>query len=204
VPTPSAYTRAFLDLRRYNRISPAAQLNVRLVTAGWVGGDELPLQRRLSVGGPGALPGFDFRRTEGIPEIGMCTSSNAPAGVTPVPQAQCERLALAQAEYRSEVNVSLFDWFGRQRPVPESERNFSSVSVRAEWVLFADAGRGWLVGPRDGEGMQYPARSLPGLRTFRADVGGGLDFGLLGVYVAKAVSKWSEPVNYFVRVRHRF
>ena len=204
VPARSTYTRVLLDLRRYNRISPIAQLNLRLVTGGWVGGDELPLQRRLSVGGPGSLPGFDFRRTEGSPEIGMCTSRTAPAGVTLVPQAQCERLALAQAEYRSELNVSLFDWFGRQRLIPDKERSFSGVSVRAEWVLFADAGRGWLVGPRDGQGMQYPARSLPGLSTFRADVGGGLDFDVLGVYAAKAVSKGSEPVNFFVRVRHRF
>jgi outer membrane protein assembly factor BamA len=204
VPTPSGYTRAFLDLRRYNRISPGAQLNLRLVTGGWMGGDELPLQRRLSVGGPGSLPGFDFRRTEGVPEVGMCTSPNAPLDVPLLPQAQCERLVLAQAEYRNELNLSLFDWFGRQRLVSDKERSFSGVSVRAEWVLFADAGRGWLVGPRDGEGMQYPARSLPGLSTFRADAGGGLDFGILGVYVAKAVSEWSEPVNFFVRVRHRF
>jgi hypothetical protein len=204
VPPLATYSRVFLDLRRYNRLSPAAQLNVRLVAGGWLGGDELPLERRLSVGGPGSLPGFDFRRTEGDPEVGMCTSSNAPPGVTLVPQAECERMVLAQVEYRSEVDLNVFDWFSRRRATPEPQRSFSGFSVGGEWVLFADAGRGWLVGPRDDRGLQYPSRSFPGLNTFRADVGAGLDFGILGVYVAKAVSKSSEPFNFFLRLRHRF
>ena len=42
---------------------------------GWLGGDELPLQRRLSVGGSGTLPGFDFRRFHEQNDVGMCTSS---------------------------------------------------------------------------------------------------------------------------------
>ena len=48
------YGRAFVDLRRYNRLTPDAQLNFRLAAGGWVHGDPLPAQRRLSVGGPGA------------------------------------------------------------------------------------------------------------------------------------------------------
>jgi hypothetical protein len=57
------YARGFLDLRRYNRVSPEAQLNLRLVAGGWLNGDELPLQRRFSIGGPGAVDGYPFRRT---------------------------------------------------------------------------------------------------------------------------------------------
>jgi hypothetical protein len=59
------YDRIFVDVRRYNRVSPDGQLNVRFVAGGWLSGDDLPLQRRFSVGGPGTLPGFDFRRIDG-------------------------------------------------------------------------------------------------------------------------------------------
>ena len=54
---PVRYSRGFLDFRRYNRVSPDAQLNVRLVGGAWLNGDPLPLQRRFAVDGPGAMPG---------------------------------------------------------------------------------------------------------------------------------------------------
>jgi hypothetical protein len=60
---PTQYTRGLFDFRRYNRLGPDAQLNMRVVLGGWLGGDPLPLERRLSVDGPGALPGFDFQRS---------------------------------------------------------------------------------------------------------------------------------------------
>ena len=60
-PAPDvAYGRGFLDVRRYNRVSPTAQVNLRLVAGGWLHGDALPAQRRLSLGGAGTLPGYDF------------------------------------------------------------------------------------------------------------------------------------------------
>jgi hypothetical protein len=119
-------------------------------------------------------------------------------------QAQCERMALAQLEFRSELDLSLFEWFDRAGAIPPRGRSFSGFSVRGEWVLFADAGRGWLVGPRDAQGLTYPSGSVPPLHSYRADVGGGLDFSVLGVFAAKSVSNSSEPLNFFVRVRHRF
>jgi hypothetical protein len=129
-------------------------------------------------------------------------------------EAECERIMLAQAEYRGEIDLNLFEWFSRQRAIGDAEKSFSGFSVKGEWVVFADGGRGWLVGPRDASNLpfperqypdlQYPAQSLPPLGTYRADVGAGLDFGVLGVFIAKAVSKGNEPLNYFVRVRHRF
>src|SRR5205085_1039193 len=99
------YTRGFLDLRRYNRLSPQGQVNIRLVTGGWLNGDALPLQRRLSVEGPGATPGFDFRSPRGGVDVGTCGSGGSLAG-TP---AQCERIALAQIEYRGDL---AFDFNG--------------------------------------------------------------------------------------------
>jgi len=188
------YVRGFADVRRYNRLSPAAQLNMRLVIGGWLGGDDLPLQRRLSVGGPGSLPGFDFRRHPGGPDVATCE----PGASNPALPALCERIVLAQIEYRGALR------FGRLG-FREGSQWWADHGLKSpQWVAFADAGRGWLVGARQGE-LQYPARTLlPPLDSFRTDVGVGLDARIIGFFVAKAVSHRKEPANFFVRVRHRF
>jgi hypothetical protein len=189
-PATLHWRRGFLDLRRYNRLSPHGQLNVRLVAGGWLGGDELPLQRRFSLGGPGSLPGFDFRSGEDAERL-QCSSGATLPGVP----GQCERVLLAQIEYRGDVELG--PYFRARGP--------TSWGLRADanWILFADAGRGWLVGPRD-RAIRYPSSRLPSLSTFQTDVGAGFDFGLLALYVAKALSDADEPANFFVRVRHRF
>ena len=187
------YTRGFFDIRRYNRLGPSAQLNMRAVVAGWLGGDQLPLERRVSVDGPGTLPGFGFRTTRLGLDRGNCNIGSGAIGVP----AQCDRIALGQIEYRSDLKIpftgGLEDFPRRYR------RSHDDIS----WVLFADAGRGWLVDHGNGqpglEGTEFPA-----LSTFRTDIGIGLDVMGLGVYCAKALSSPSEPVNFFVRLRHRF
>lgn len=182
------YTRGFVDLRRYNRVAPNAALNVRVVLAGWLGGDPLPLERRLSLGGPGSIPGFDFRSAAGT-DVGTCASGVAPPGRP----AQCERIALAQLEYRGAFRLS---W--------TTERGtHSRLRADGAWVFFADAGRGWTVNA-SGYALDLGRAQLPPLSTYRTDLGVGLDFGWLGVYVAKAVSLPSEPANVFVRAGHRF
>lgn len=188
------YQRGFLDLRRYNRVSPEGQLNFRVVLGGWLGGDDLPLQRRFSIGGAGTLPGFDFRSFHDEADVGMCTSSSDPVPGRP---AQCERVALFQVEYRGDLVIGSPDWDWNDKWYGDLRK------ADAVWVLFADAGRGWLVGSRSGD-IQYPSGAFPGFGTFRTDVGLGLDVGLLGVYLAKSVSHSGEPLNVFVRVRHRF
>jgi hypothetical protein len=70
-------------------------------------------------------------------------------------------------------------------------------------VFFADAGRGWLVNS-PGSTLNVGRHELPALSSYRTDIGGGLDFDHFGVYVAKALSVPKEPVNVFVRLRHRF
>jgi hypothetical protein len=194
--TRVTYGRAFFDLRRYNRISPSSQLNARLVVGGWVHGDQVPLERRLSVGGIGTLPGFDFRRVGIGTDVGQCSS----ALVSPVGRpALCDRVTLAQVEYRQELHSTLIDVFNRNGIRVRG----TALYVRPAAVVFADAGRGWLVGPRDGE-LRYPSGSFPGLETFRTDVGVGIDLGMGGLYVAKAVSERKEPANFFIRLRNRF
>lgn len=192
-PEHADYTRGFLDVRRYNRISPDASLNLRIVADGWLSGDPLPTQRRLALGGPGTLPGYGFRGTSPTPDFLQCSAGMVQAG-TP---GQCERVALAQIELRSRFLAGVLrddgpdDWW---RP---------GFNHRAQWVLFADAGRGWRLGA-EGDGTRYPAGRLPPLSTFKTDVGIGLDFGGLGIYWAKAVRDAGEPVRFFVRLEQRF
>jgi len=52
--------------------------------------------------------------------------------------------------------------------------------------------------------VRLRTRDWPPLSTFRSDIGLGLDFAGIGVYAAKSVSTPAEPINFFVRLRHRF
>ena len=189
------YARGFLDLRRYNRLSPEGQLNFRVVAGGWLNGDELPLQRRFSLGGPGSLAGYPFRRTGTGDDVRQCSNGvEIPLGMP----AQCERMILMQAEYRGDLWMSLFgdwDW--------DDSWHSGGWHHRAQWVVFTDAGRGWLVGPRQGD-IQYEKDQLPSLGTFKTDVGIGFDTGLIGLYIAKSVTDSKEPPNFFIRVGRRF
>lgn len=190
------YGRVFLDVRRYNRISPRRRLNTRLVLGGWLHGDDLPYQRRFSVGGIGTLPGFDFRRVGIGTDVGQCSSEATESSARP---AECERVMLAQVEYRQELPSELFDIFNRNRIRVRG----AVFRVKPDVVAFADAGRGWLLGPRQGT-LRYGSGSLPGFDTFRTDIGAGLDLGIVGMYVAKALSEGKEPANFFVRINTRF
>lgn len=184
------YSRAFADIRRYNRLSQGAQLNMRLVAGGWADGDPLPLQRRFSVDGPGSMPGYDFHSPNAIKEL-TCTTGAFVAGMP----GQCDRMALAQVEYRGDLHFDLFtDW---------NDDHYMRSRSSGVWVFFADAGRGWLVGT-PGDSLSYGKNSLPPLKTFKSDLGLGLDFQVFGVYVAKAMSSPTEPANFFIRIRHRF
>lgn len=200
------YRRGFVDIRRYNRLSPDGQLNMRVVLGGWLGGDPLPLQRRVSVGGPGSLPGHDFRRTpDGGTDVLTCSSvdpslpGGSPAAAVAGFPAQCDRIALAQIEFRGDLR---FDPFG---VFDDDWRPWRLGYGRgAQWVLFADAGRGWLVTPGgDITDLTYPRDKFPKAATFRTDIGVGLVLDQVGFYVAKALSNKNAPVNFFVRLKPR-
>ena len=189
-PGITRYQRGFLDIRRYNRVAPNAQLNLRAVLGGWLSGDPLPLERRLSIDGPGTVPGFDFRSGAGV-DVATCSEGLAPAGRP----AQCERVALTQLEYRNDFRVSISSGHGAAR--------HTRFRADGAWVFFADAGRGWLVNA-PGSDLNVGRHELPSLSSYRTDIGGGFDFDHFGIYLAKALSVPKEPLNVLVRVRHRF
>jgi hypothetical protein len=186
------YTRGFLDARRYTKLSPGTALNLRIVLGGQLGGDQLPLQRRLSIGGPGSVEGYDFRRAPYDDDVFTCGGIADRDGRA----TQCDRIALAQLELRQNFELDFVrsdrsdDWW---RP---------GFNGRGAWVLFADAGRGWSVGTGDPE-IRHD-RGLPPLSSFRVSLGTGVDFGPIGFYLAKATSTKKERVNFLVRLGRRF
>lgn len=192
-PTSIGYTRGFLDARRYNRVSPQSQLNLRLVLGGWLGGDALPLQRRFSLGGAGSLPGYDFRDATSGEDVLSCSDG----AVIPGSPAQCERVVLAQAEYRGNLRLHLFGGAGTEG------WNWSFYHP-LQWVVFADAGRGWLLHERGSDGTVRSAPAFPSLGSFKSDVGIGLDAEVVGVFVAKSLTDSGNSINFSIRLRHRF
>jgi hypothetical protein len=201
----TAYDRLFFDIRRYNRVGPEAQLNLRLVLGGWLSGDELPLQRRFSLGGPGSMPGFDFRRLTGNrfdpATVDYLGCGNYGVADLPLPQgvpAECERFALAQVEFRGDLDIDPFGILDQDR-----EWRRRGWGRGTKWVVFANAGRGWLVGEPDGARTMSKGR-LPDLSTFQTDIGFGLLLDDIGVYASKALSQGGSPVNFHIRLRPRF
>jgi hypothetical protein len=191
-PAEVTYTRGFVDARRYTNLSPGTQLNFRVVAGGQLGGNELPQQRKLSVGGPGSIEGYDFRRAPFDDDVFTC------GGIATMPgQATlCDRIGLAQVELRQDFHVG---WVRTDRDDDWWRPGFNG---RGQWVLFADAGRGWTVG--DGAPEIRQDRGLPPLSSFRTSLGLGVDFGGLGFYLAKSVSSSREKVNFLIRLGRRF
>jgi hypothetical protein len=176
------YSRIALDARRFNQLTPGTGLNFRLWAGGWVGGDPLPLQRRLSLGGLDMLPGYRFRSL-------TCT----PAGYTNAASAAlCDRLLLFQAEVRSRFDLRI----GFRSHNPD---RFIGIS-QANLVFFTDAGKPWLAG--DGPG-QVPSNRIPVFKEWKADLGAGIDLGGFALYVAKALTD-PEPLQVFFRLERRF
>ncbi len=183
---PYASDKLFLDVRRYSRITPSLRVNARLRAEGWVGGDRLPVQRRVSLGGPDLMPGYDFR-----------AFTCAPRGFSdPSQLALCDRVATAQVEVRTRLGLNLGF---RTRPREGGARRFIGIE-EADLVFLVDAGKGWLAG--DGPG-QVPANRIPSFDEWKIDFGIGLDAGEIGAYLAKGVSE-DESVKFLVRLQRRF
>ncbi len=187
------YGRGMLDLRRYTRLSPSAQLNTRLIAGGWLHGDALPLQRRLSLSGPGANSGFGFRDRVTTPDGLQCSGTVALNGSP----ALCDRMVLISADYRHDIRW-LVDLFGGARMIQTDRSGYGG------WVVFSDVGRGWLKTPRAAKELA-PRDSPRGLNSLQTSIGAGLEIGQGGVYLAKALgSPPSRGVQVYVRLVRRY
>ena len=188
-PTGGGYAtdKISLDVRRYSRLTPALRVSARLRADGWIAEDRLPIQRRVSLGGPDILPGFDFRSFTCAPE-GFSLAGDP---------ALCDRMIATQLEVRTRVGLNL----GYRLPSKDSTRPGRFIGIEeADLVLFSDAGKAWLAG--DGPG-QVPVNRLPVLREWSLDLGIGLDAGEIGAYLAKSISS-DESVKFVVRLQRRF
>jgi hypothetical protein len=189
IPTGGGYAfdRLTLDFRRYARLTPGLRVNGRLRADGWIGGDRMPVQRRVSLGGPDLLPGYGFR-----------AFTCAPRGFTdPSDPALCDRSITAQIEVRTRLSLNL----GYRARDPEGAGAGHFIGIEeADLVFLTDAGKAWLAGGGPG---QVPANRLPSFHEWKADVGIGLDAGQIGAYIAKGLSQ-GEPVRFLVRLQRRF
>lgn len=179
--TDYTYDRVTLDVRLYQRIGWSGDLRLRGLAVASVGDDPLPVQRRLSLGGPALMPGYPFRAfacNAGVPDPSL--------------PALCDRIVLLQAEYRGG-----FVGFGHHHWREHEPRDVWDWDEWEDWVwfdgpklvLFGDAGVGWL------------AQDEPG--DLRFDVGVGLEFGSLGIYAARALVE-GESLRFSVRLNRRF
>ena len=188
-PTGGGYAtdRLSLDVRRYSRLMSALQVNARVRADGWVAGDRLPVQRRVSLGGPDMLPGFGFR-----------AFACAPRGfVDPSLPALCDRMIATQVEVRTRLGLNL----GYRLPDREGNRRGRFIGIEeADLVIFSDAGKSWLAGSGPG---QVPVNRFPALKEWALDVGVGLDAGPISAYLAKSLSD-EEPVRFIARLQRRF
>jgi len=191
-----AFDRLFVDVRRYTRVSVSGRVNLRLLAGGWVGGDPLPVQRRLSLGGPDPLTGYAFRQSACNRDI------TAPAFAGTL-VAACDRVLALQAEYRGHLKLNWsYTPFGTGRDEGDEDQQGGTL-LRLEGpdlVVFGEAGQAWLVGNGPG---RLPSNRLPTLGSWLADLGLGVDWGGFGLYVAKAVTT-GERLRFTVRLDHRF
>ena len=192
IPTDGSYAfkRLWLDFRRYARVSPSGRVNLRLLAGGWAGGDPLPLQRRLSAGGSDPMIGYGFRRS-------ACNRDIVDPAFTGTLVAACDRMIVAQAEYRG--HLSLHWAYNPSRPEDEQAK-LPFTLQGPDLVVLADAGQAWLVGLGPG---RVPTDRLPTPGSWIADVGLGVDWSGFGFYVAKAVTA-GEPLRFTLRLDHRF
>ncbi|HEV8399863.1 MAG TPA: BamA/TamA family outer membrane protein [Gemmatimonadales bacterium] len=196
IPTDGSYAfdRVFLDVRRYARVSASGRLNLRLLAGGWLGGDPLPLQRRLSLGGPDPMAGYPFRQSG-------CNRDIADPAFTGSLVAACDRVVAVQAEYRGHLKLNWsYTPFGTGREEGDEEGGTLLRLEGPDLVVFGDAGQAWLVGNGPG---RLPSGRLPTLGSWLAELGLGVDWGGFGVYVAKAVTT-GEHLRFTVRLDHRF
>ncbi|GMV06051.1 MAG: hypothetical protein AMXMBFR53_23270 [Gemmatimonadota bacterium] len=199
-PVDTDFTAGSLDLRRYARLGPSADLRLRGFLGGSVDGTPLPPQFQRALGGEGTLPGFPLMSVDcgaRAREYSVFREVDDVVESQPTYVAYgCDRVALFQAEYRG--NLSLTWDFGGNENWDEGWGWYPTASISPSWSVFFDAGRGWTAS-EPGE----PGWLGPDSETLM-DVGVGFFLGDLGLYWAWPLTGDDRDVNFFIRFDHRF
>lgn len=186
-PGEYGFSTLYFDARRYARFDRSTEASLRVVGGGWIDGDPLPIQRRLSLGGPDLLPGFGFR-----------DMNCGPAGfVDPAQASLCDRMLAVQLEVRRDLDIGVP--FRFRSPELLALQQILGIGP-PDLVAFADAGKAWLTG--DGP-SRVPNDRIPNFSEWDVDVGLGIDARGLGLYVAKGLTG-HQPVRFVVRLQRRF
>jgi outer membrane protein assembly factor BamA len=186
-PGTYASRRIMIDARRYARINPSVSAALRLQAGGWVGGDPLPVQRRMSLGGPDLLPGYRFRTFNCAPE----------SLADPSRPALCDRMIAVQLELRSRTRVGL--------PIATSNTYVNALQrvlgIREpDIVIFGDAGKSWITGAGPG---RIPNNRIPKLDEWAYEVGFGFDAGGVGLYITQPMTQ-GRPLTVSLRLQRRY
>jgi hypothetical protein len=187
------FTTGFLDLRRYARIGPGADLTFRTVLAGSLDGGALPAQFQHALGGEGSLPGYrPFSQDCGARSVSFerVDGEGDPSCERVFGRYGCDRIALFQVEYRGHLSFDL-----GLDPDEEDWENwdwYPAVDLTPSWAVFFNAGRGW-------------SRLAAGSDTETvADLGVGVFLGDLGLYWAYPLTGEDRRGNFFIRLQRRF
>jgi hypothetical protein len=197
-PVDAGFTRGKLDLRRYNRVGPDSELDLRLLYSGSLDGESLPPQFQEALGGEGTLPGYRLfsldcgarsRRFQ-IERVAFDDDADA---VQPVfPAYGCDRALLLQLEFRRDLPLDLDLGGGPESDWGRGWTWFPRLELVPTAVAFMDAGWGW-------------SESDPELDSEAfVDAGLGLNLGDLGIFWAYPLRPGSERFNFFVRLQRRF
>ncbi len=169
-----------VDLRYYRRLNPTRSLHLRLAGGGWLGGDPMLMQHRRALGGTTPLGGFGFRALN-------CDPRRRPDPSLP---ALCDRQIVTQVELRQSMRFDLATHVGKR-----------VIGFQQPDLVFQfDAGSAWLAG--DGE-WRVPAGRIRTLREWDSSIGVGLDGGLFGVNLSKALTH-GGPFRLSVTFGRRF
>jgi hypothetical protein len=199
IPVPArsidvGLTMGSIDLRRYNRVSPDAELNLRATYGGSLDGDPLPPQFQHALGGEGTLPGYGLfnldcgARSDRLELDRIAFDDDDDPRHAVHPYYGCDRALLFQVEYRHRLPIDL--------DLHDGEADgwgwYPVVDPDLTWIVFLDVGRGWSEGD-----ASLDTRTV-------SDVGTGLMLGDLGVYWAWPLEGDERGVNFFIRLQRRF
>jgi hypothetical protein len=199
-PLGSAFRSGFVDVRRYARVSPVAQLRVRGLLAGSLDGSPLPPQFQHALGGEGSLPGYALFRGDCGARATTSSVFRAAGGASERTPAfadyGCDRVALLQLEYLHDLSLGL-DLGPDDDTWGEEWDWYPAVDFSPRLALFLDVGRGWALGD---EG-RIPTRTDTGTLM---DAGVAVYLGDLGLHWAWPLRDGGGGVNFYLRIDHRF